>query len=218
MAMFKKANIAGTMYEVVSYDDYLRNPALYQSIPTAIEGQDGYLYPYRSNVKDTRPGFIDVGPAVIMTYPIGSDCSVYSDRNVIDFSNNTSRRDIIEAQSKLASSERAILTTIDNLFVPPKLDSDTPEMRGIKESIESKQIDFDKYEGRIGANFNNDKRLLKKDRITFDKIRNICKALDIKATLTFENASEDVPNPMKEKISVCITDTDDSDEDNSEVE
>ena len=220
MTAFKKANIAGTMYEVISYEDYLNNTDMYQSIPSAIDNKDGYIYPYRQNPKDSRPGFIDLGPAIVMNYPMGTDCSIYSDRNVIDFSNTASRRDIIETQSKLAASERAILTTIDNLFIPPKLDTDTPEMRALKDSIESKQIDLDKYEGRLGANFNNDKRLLKKDRITFDKLRNICRALDIKVSLTFENKDETVPNPMKEKFNVCITDgfDDEDEEETQEVE
>ena len=55
------------------------------------------------------------------------------------------------------------------------------------------------------ANFNNDKRLIKKNSITFGKLRNICKALDIRATLTMEDTNPDVPNPMGRKVEVCLT-------------
>ena len=41
---------------------------------------------------------------------------------------------------------------------------------------------------------------------------NLTKALDIKATLTLEDTSSDVPNPMGNKIDICLTDAFDSDE------
>lgn len=66
------------------------------------------------------------------------------------------------------------------------------------------------------ANFNNDKRLIKKSSITFGKLRNICNALDIKATLTLEDKDDEVPNPMKTKINVCLTDGFNSDEESEE--
>ena len=56
------------------------------------------------------------------------------------------------------------------------------------------------------ANFNNDKRLIKKNSITFGKLRNICNALDIRATLTLEDKTGDIPNPMGTRIEVCLTD------------
>ena len=47
---------------------------------------------------------------------------------------------------------------------------------------------------------NYDKRLLKKRNITFGKLRSICKALDMKATITFEDANPNVPNPIGKTI------------------
>lgn len=208
----RKAKIEDCIYDVITIDEFYKNPDFYKSAPTAIEGGDGYLYPIRSNSNDMRPGFIDEGPMQFFTPPSGQQCPIYSDRNIIDFSKASSIKDIIKAQDRLASAEKAILTTIDNVFIPPTNADDTPEMVLLKQAIVDKHIDLDKYESRFGSNYNNDKRLLKKNSITFGKFRNTCKALDIKATLTLEDTSSDVPNPMGNKIDICLTDAFDSDE------
>lgn len=208
----KKAKLGETIYDVVSVDEYNSNKEFYRTGPIAVEGGDGYLYPLRSNSNDMRPGFFDEGPMQFFNPPRGQDCCIYSDRNIIDFSKASSIKDIIETQSKLADAEREILTTIDNLFVPPTSSDDTPEMSLLKQAITDKHIDIDKYEQRFGANFNNDKRLIKKNSITFGKLRNICNALDIRATLTLEDRYGDVPNPMGTRIDICLTDGFDNEE------
>ena len=208
----KKAKIGDTIFDVVSVDEYNSNPEFYRSGPVAISGGDGYLYPLRANSNDMRPGFFDEGPMQFFNPPRGHECPIYSERNIIDFSRASSIKDIIAAQDKLADAEREILTTIDNLFIPPVNDDDTPEMGLLKQAITDKKIDIDKYESRFGSNFNNDKRLIKKSSITFGKLRNICNALDIRATLTLEDKAGDVPNPMGTRIDVCLTDGFDSDD------
>ena len=206
---FAKAKIYDTIYDVISYDEYMRNPEFYQENAVAIRGDDGYLYPIRTNPNDTRPGFIDLGPMVCFNPPGPGDGRYYSDRNIIDFSHAGCLREIIEAQNALASAERTILTTVDNLFVPPVNPNDYPEMLLLKEAITKKHIDLSKYEPRFGPNFNNDKRLVRKTSITFDKLKRFCRALDIKASLIMEDAGPDVPNPIGEKLEICITnDTD----------
>ena len=208
----RKAKLGEAIYDVVSVKEYNNNPEFYKSGPVAIIGGDGYLYPLRTNSSDMRPGFFDEGSMQFFNPPKGHECPIYSDRNIIDFSKASSIKDIIQAQDKLADAEREILTTIDNLFIPPMNDDDTPEMGLLKEAITEKHIDIDKYEPRFGSNFNNDKRLIKKSSITFGKLRNICNALDIRATLTLEDKSSDVPNPMGVKIDVCLTDGFENDE------
>ena len=208
----KKAKIGDMIYDVVSLDEFNANSEFYRSGPTAVQGGDGYLYPVRSNPNDMRPGFFDEQAMQFFSPPRGQECPIYSDRNIIDFSEASSIKDVIESQTKLASAERAILTTIDNEFIPPVNDDDTPEMSLMKQAITAKHIDIDKYEPRLGSNFNNDKRLIKKSSITFGKLRSICTALDIKATLVMEDNNPDVPNPMKERISVCLTDGFDSED------
>lgn len=202
----KKAKINDTIYDVITEKEFESNPEFYKTSPVAIDGDDGYLYPIRTNPTDSRPGFVDATAMHFFNIPRGIDCPIYSDMNLIDFSKASSIKDVIESQARLANAERSILTTIDNVFTPPENPDDTPEMSLLKQAIRDKHIDLDKYESRFGANYNNDKRLIKKSNITFGKLRNICKALDIRATLTMEDANPDVPNPMGRKIDICLTD------------
>lgn len=211
-----KAKIYDTIYDVISYDEYMRSPEFYQQNSVAIRGGDGYLYPLRTNPNDMRPGFVDIGPMTIFTPPGAADTRFYSDRNIIDFSQAGCLKEVIEAQNALASAERTILTTVDNLFVPPVNPNDYPEMLLLKEAITKKHIDLSKYEPRFGPNFNNDKRLVRKTSITFDKLKRFCKALDIKASLIMEDAGPDVPNPIGEKLEICITTDTDLNDDESD--
>lgn len=206
MADIKKAKLGEQIYDVVTVEEFNRNAEFYKTVPTAIDGKDGYLYPVRSNSNDNRPGFIDDQTMQFFNPPIGRDCVTYSARNLIDFSQAGSIKEIIETQERLSDAERQILTTVDNVFIPPHLPEETPEMGAIKDAIISKSIDIDKYEYRFGSNYNNDKRILKKDRITFDKLRSTCKALDMRASLIIEDQNPDVPNPIGKIIQVCITD------------
>ena len=78
-------------------------------------------------------------------------------------------------------------------------------MKALKQAITDKHIDLDKYESRFGPNFNNDKRLLRKNSITFGKLRSICDALDIRVTISIEDSAPDVPNPIGRTIIADIT-------------
>lgn len=213
-----KAKIGDTIYDVVSYEEYYRNPKLYPSQYTAIRNGDGYVYPLRS-LNDYRPGAYMTGGLDVFKPPITTaECAMYSEQNIIDFTKAECMRDLIACSQTLNSAERSILTNIDNLFVPDIGENDTPEMQALKQAIIAKHIDLDKYESRFGPNYNNDKRLLRKDRITFDKFRTIGECLDIKATLTIEDANPDVPNPIGRSISVEITGRPMSTNDDGEVE
>lgn len=199
----EKAKIADAIYDVIGLDEYYSNPSAYNSY-TAIKGNDGYIYPIRSKT-DNRPGFYPTGMMDFFKIPIGSECSAYSQQNVINFNDATTLREVIQTQQKIMSEERSILTTIDNVFAPEILVNDTPEMKVLKQAIRDKHIDLDKYEPRFGPNYNNDKRLLKKNNITFGKLRSICDALDMKASIVIEDTSPDVPNPIGRTISADIT-------------
>lgn len=217
MADVKKARIGDAIYDVVSTTEYLRAPQVYRDQNTAIIGGDGYIYPVRPNMSDQRPGFFDCGPMYYFRPPLTkTDCAMYDSSNIIDFSQASSIKDVIRAQDKLASTEKAILSTIDNEFIPIVSEHDRPEMKLLKEAIASKHVDLDKYESRFGSNYNNDKRLLKKSSITFGKMVGMCNALDIKVTLVMEDRSSDVANPMGEKLSACITDVGDDGEETTD--
>lgn len=202
----EKAKIDGAIYDVISREEYVKNPQLYDSQYVAIKGNDGFIYPIRSRT-DNRPGYYTNDAFFFYKQPAVDEYQTYSSQNIINFKNAETLRDIIKTQQKLVSEERTILTTIDNVFAPDIGENDTPEMKATKQAILDKHIDLDKYEPRFGPNYNNDKRLLKKGRITFDKLRAIADALDIKATLTLEDKNPDVPNPIGRVITVDITES-----------
>lgn len=210
----QKAKIGDAIYDIISLEEFYKNPDMYGQY-TAINGDDGYLYPIR-NKTDNRPGFYVTGGMDFFKQPTFGESSVYTQQNMINFEDATNLREIIKCQQKLQSSERSILTTIDNVFSPEIGENDTPEMIALKQAILDKHIDLDKYEPRFGPNYNNDKRLLKKSRITFDKLRFIADALDMKIGITIEDSSPDVPNPIGRVISAELTGNDMSIEEGGE--
>ncbi|MCM1235480.1 MAG: hypothetical protein NC489_35725 [Ruminococcus flavefaciens] len=201
----EKAKIDGSILDVITIEEFYRDPAQYENDKfTAIKGNDGIVYPIRSKT-DNRPGFYPTGGLDFFKPPAPSECVYYSQQNIINFKEATTLKEVIQAQQKLASEERSILTTIDNVFAPEIGLEDTPEMSALKQAIVDKHIDLDKYEPRIGPNYNNDKRLLRKKSITFGKLRSIANALDMKVTLTIEDSEPDVPNPIGRAIVADIT-------------
>lgn len=210
----EKAKIGEAIYDVVGLDEFMASPTSFGPY-TAINGNDGYIYPVRSKT-DSRPGFYPTGGIDYFKMPLPSEGQMYSQANVINFKEASSLREIIQAQQKLMSAERSILTTIDSVFAPEIGESDMPEMKAMKEAIREKHIDLDKYESRFGPNYNNDKRLLRRGTITFGKLRSICDALDIRATLSLEDKAPDVPNPIGRVISVDLTSEDMTLEDEEE--
>lgn len=200
----KKCKIQSKIYDVISFDDYIANKDNIDQSLTALEDGD-YIYPIRSKTSSS-----------VGVYSLSKDLyqfkdpeteeekEEYSVKNVINFEDVESLRDIIEKQNLLKSAERTILTTPDNITIPVIGKNDTPHMAALKEAIIAKQIDIDKYQGRFGSNFSNDKRLLNESDITILKLKTMFKALDIKGTLIIEDLNEDVPNPIGRKITVDL--------------
>ena len=204
----RKMAINGVMYDVVSEDEYYRNPQLYSQF-TAITNGNGFVYPIRrvENKPEAflQPGFYPTTAIDFYVHPISSASDEYREDHIIDFRAAEDMRGYIQTKQRLASAERSILTSIDSVFKPEICENDTPEMVALKQAIIDKNIDLDKYEPRFGPNYNNDKRLLKKPNITFGKLRAMCEALDIKATIIFEDSSPDVPNPIGRTIVAELT-------------
>lgn len=199
----EKAKIGDAIYDVISIDEFYRDPNVYGAY-TAIKGGDGYIYPIRTKT-DNRPGFYPTGGLDFFKPPTFNESTTYSEQNVINFHDASTLREVIQTQQRLASAERSILTTIDNVFAPEIGANDTPEMMALKQAIIDKHIDLDKYEPRFGPNYNNDKRLLKKGSITFGKMRTIADALDMQITITIEDANPNVPNPIGRVITAKLT-------------
>lgn len=74
----------------------------------------------------------------------------------------------------------------DDTFTVVLRDTDSPEMKKIKEAILAKHIDFSKYEARIGPDYHQGERLLKPSTIDIKKFKAFTKDLNITVTLKDE--------------------------------
>lgn len=205
----KKVTIDDQILDVIKFDEYASNPNAYVQNYTAIEMED-MVYPIRRKT-DTKPGMY-AGPGndpkiYLFKSPDEEESSMYNSSNILDFSNATSFKDLIEKQNKIKSAERSILTTVDNIFIPVIGENDSPEMTAMKQAVIEKNIDLDKYEQRFSTNYSNDKRILSKPTITLLKMKTIANALDMELLLTIKDKNESVPNPIGKEITVILTDS-----------
>ena len=92
--------------------------------------------------------------------------------------------------------ETDILTDADSIFCPTISNNDSPEMAAFKEAIIAKHIDINKYASRFGENFLNDKRILRTNNITMNKLVSMCKKLDIEAELILRDSKTCQANKM----------------------
>lgn len=202
-----KLKIGNTLYDVISYDEFKRNHDSYMKfIGSVAISYNGLAYPLRS-ANDIRPGLYCEWPLCFFKPPFGQEIiAMYNMNNAINFSEAKNYAEVIEAHERYTNSERAILTTIDNITVPEIGPTDTPAMWALKKAIISKKIDLDKYDYRFGSeNYANDKRLLKRDSITLPKLKTYADALDIEIEMTLKDRDANVPNPMGKPITVKIT-------------
>lgn len=207
----KKIIIGGRCYEVLSMKEYMDNKNIFNSNYTAIE-MNNYVLPVvsKSMINESIGVVIpnEMSPVVQCNYPNDAELEEYSKEKIIDYSKAKNVKELMKMQDTVRSIENEILVSKDNILSLAISEKDTPEMKAFKEAINSKQIDFKKYEPRLGKNFPNDKRALNDYKITLPKIKRIGKALDMKCTITITDASTDVPNPIGKIITVDLTDTD----------
>lgn len=198
---FKKAPIGNTIYEVVSPNGF--NPEIFSYGEVAVQ-HNGMLYPYENSKTYTGPTTEMIGDGIMMfnTPEQGSyDPMMYSDTKVIDFGNTKSYQELINASESIRKIENEILISTDNVYVLPIREKDTPEMVGLKEAINDKHIDIEKYQPRFGSNYGNDRRLLENSpSITFPKLTTMMNIFDLKGTLILEDKDPNVPNPINKKI------------------
>jgi hypothetical protein len=206
---YANAKLDQRLMEVVELSTYLQNPDIYPigrtAIPTTINGVD-YVFPVR-NVTDTRPGYCTRGCNCVafLRTPDEIPDEYLSKNAVVDFSDSKTIQDIVEKQNECKQYEREMLCNADNIYRPPLLNTDTPAMRGLKDSMIAKNFDLDKYQDRFGVNYPNDKRQMNKDDITLKMLRRMAINTDIEVTMTFRDKNSDVPNPMNREITVNIT-------------
>lgn len=125
---------------------------------------------------------------------------------MLDVTNVKQMTELIQLNTKYRQYENDIITTKDNVTVLKILPSNTPEMAAFKEAINLKRVDIDKYKFKLPATWANDKRfILNSDTITFSKLKSLLNAFGLTATLTIDNVSPDVANPIPHPITVNIT-------------
>lgn len=202
--MLQKGLIDGKIVEVITFDQYVQQPKMYPLGYTAINAGNGVIYPLRGK-SDTRPGMYPSNGLCKYVSPQPEEMSAYSADNVTDLSKPKSIGELISKQNHIKAQERTILTNADNIFQPQVKPNDSPAMVAMKTAVNMKHIDLDSYAHRFGSNFANEKRLFEKENLTLGKIIALCNNLDIKASLTLQDADGDIPNPMNDTISVDLT-------------
>ena len=204
----KKASINGIIMDVTNQEEYYANPEIwpgYVAIEKNINGFD-YVLPIRSSTS-VDPGIYSYGSNCVdfVRLPSETQRSEYSADKIIDFNNTENIQDLIEKQRQVRDIEYDILCNPDNIFRPLIKPGDSEEMVGLKTAVSEKNIDWDKYKPRFGANAPNDKRLFDKSEATLKMIKRMCSKFDMKAELVLSDTSPDVPNPIGREIRVTLT-------------
>ena len=221
---FKKAMCENKLMNVVSMKEILDHPELYENNITAVEcvkssptGDTTFILPYRPNssiaYSQNKPGVYDNnGLFTLVSYPDKDQEKEYTP-TVTNLADSENMSEYIEKIDKLKDMEKDILTSPDNITCPKIAADDSPEMKALKEAINSKHIDLDKYAQRFGEDYPNKKRKLKDHDVTLYLMKIYAKCLDMKMTLTIEDKSPDVPNPIGHKITADITESNEDEED-----
>lgn len=220
----KRCVMNGQMMNIMSYDDYAKSSGL-ADMSTGIEKTTAsgktIVLPYKGNLPTNitapnSPGVYNLGPADIVIMPSNEEEDDYVPNKIIEFSNTDSIKKILESQTQLSKLAEPWITSPDNITFVSIGDSDRPEVIGLKTAINEKHIDIDKYAGRFGENFPNDKRQLRNEGLTLKMVERFCKNLDIEAILIFRDKNPNVPNPIGKEISVSLTDGYMNDDDEQE--
>ena len=209
----RKCVMNGQMIDIMSYEDYSKASELANS-STGIEKVTAsgktVVLPYKgklpSNANPSTPGVYNLGPLDLVIMPTTELEDDYVPKEIIEFDNTDGIKKIMESQAQLTRLAEPWITSPDNITLVSIGESDRPEVVGLKTAINEKHIDIDKYAGRFGENFPNDKRQLKNEGLTLKMIERFCKNLDIEAVLTFRDKSSNVPNPIGKEITVSLTD------------
>ena len=210
----KTTTLDGKIMDVVSEKDYVSKWRMYAENPsiqasTAVEVTDSkgneYILPFR-NKTDDRPGIYSDGSIYFLKYPTSEE-SQYKKENlkIVDFSKAENINDFLDKNAQIREMETTVLTDIDSVFIPPMSSNDSPEMSIFKQAVASKRMDINKYAPRFGDNFLNDKRILKTNSITMNKLISMCNNFDIEAELILRDVNPDVPNPMGKEIRAILT-------------
>lgn len=212
----KRAVINGQSYELTTYDEYASDVSIANRSMGILEEYKGnqIVLPYKGKYSGNTniPGIYNAGCVDFVVYPEDEKLEQYIPRKIIDFSNSDSIRESLEKSELIERLKEPWITSPDNITVLPIFKDDQPEMIVLKESINDKGIDLDKYAPRFGDNYPNDKRQTKNKSATLNIIKRFCEKLDMEAILTLRNKNPNVPNPMSKEFSISLTDYNASDD------
>lgn len=203
----KKIQIGNKIYNVVTQNEYLKSPELYNAKFTAIESEFGDVLPIRQ-YGDIGYGIYDLQPNSLCNevyLPPEDKKEEYSTDRIIDYSSAKSIADVFANNKLLRDIQSEIITDEENILNLKISDDDTPEMKALKQAINLKQADKTQYEDRF-TQYQNDMRLLTKGKsITLGKLISLCDIFDISAELILKDKSNNVPNPMNSEINIDLT-------------
>lgn len=218
-----KASVNGQIFEIVDYEDYVKNKKFYKdrtdlAVPVNYKGEEIILpikgkYPTNAT---SIPGIYDGGCVDFIINPDEAFISHYIPKDKITMSNTDDIKKLIRAEEESRKLDEPFITTPDNITNIPVKQNDAPEMKCLKMALNAKHIDLDKYAGRFGQNFPNDKRQLKNTSATLNIIKRYCENMDMEAVLILRDTNPDVPNPMNKEIMVSLTETTDIEELNNQ--
>lgn len=174
----------------------------------AIEIGD-YVYPYYKSVKNEPSCTMD-DFAIYFIKPLSSkDKEEYSSKKIKDFSEIGNFKDYLDNVYALEKDQRTSLTYINKTYTIPIQEEDNPEVKLIKQAINSKHIDNESYKSKFSStsDFNNDTRSLNdpnNHNISFYKLVRDCEAYDIDAILILKDKPNAV-NPMGKEYKTYLT-------------
>lgn len=194
--------------DVAKLEDYIKNPDVFIQGHVAIElEQSNYILPVINNNSEPTDIGIEVGNTISrVRLPVTEEDKKEYDRSrLVDFNKATNITELINMQETVIDMEKDILTNPDNISNYQITEEDTPAMRLLKEAVNAKHINLDSYDYRFGSNFNNDKRIFNKHNVSLAMMERMANALDMKLTLTLQDVSDDVANPIGKPMSIDVT-------------
>ena len=207
-----KAPVNGQTFDIIDYEEYREHFDAYSGrsdVAIAIDHRGRQMMlPYRGSYNgSTTPGVYNAGCIDFIVKPEEgfADRYIPDPESIICLSNTDTIRDLIIKEDSVKKLDEPFITTPDNITNIPINPNDQPEMVCLKKALNAKKIDIDKYAGRFGDNFPNDKRQLKSKGATLNIIKRYCKNCDMEALLILRDASPDVANPMNTEVCVSLT-------------
>lgn len=208
-----KAVINGSIYDIMDYDEYskVRNNCSVNNVAVKYSknGNDMVLPVKGTTYNDsvTTPGVYKAGPLDFFVLPTESNINQYKPKKIVEISNTDSMKTILEKEEVIGRLTEPWITSPDNITTFPIYEDDHPEMVALKKALNAKNIDFDKYASRFGANFPNDKRQLKNTSATLNILKRFCENCDIECEIVLRDKNPLVPNPMGSEVRVKLTDS-----------